>query len=71
MPTYEQFKLGVVQAMHIGPTGSPGLHYGFGITNQHGSPLLTISYLTEPEARAAHEVLTTALTAAVAVTIPG
>jgi hypothetical protein len=57
--------------MHFGLTGPQGLYYGFGITNQHGGPLITVSYPTEPEARAAHNAFVTVLTTAVAVTTPG
>ena len=57
--------------MHFGMTGPQGLHYGFGITNQHGSPLLNISFVTEPEARAAHKGLKSILATAVAVTAAG
>lgn len=71
MPTHEKFKLGDVVPMHFGMTGPQGLYYGFGITNHQGSPLLNISFLTEPEARTAHESLKTILATAVAVTTPG
>ncbi len=71
MPTHEKFKLGGVVPMHFGMTGPQGLHYGFGITNQHGSPLLNISFVTEPKARAAHKGLKSILATAVAVTTPG
>lgn len=71
MPTHEQFKLGDVQRTQFGLAGPEGLYYGVAITNQHGAPLLSISYRTEPEAKAAHHALLAALGTAVAVTTPG
>jgi hypothetical protein len=71
MPTHEHPKLGPIQRMHFGLTGPEGLYHGFSVTNQHGAPLLTIAYLTEPEAEAAHKALQVALGTAVAVTTPG
>lgn len=67
MATYNrsQFKLGDVADMAAGLTGLSGL--GFSIINQHGSPLLSIVYTTEGEAKSAHKIITAALANAIAV----
>lgn len=68
MPTYDKFKLGDVQSLDLGPTGPSALSYGFGITNQHGSPLVTIAYRRAAEAQSAQRAIMDALSTAIAVT---
>jgi hypothetical protein len=67
MPTHEK---GDVQMTTFGPMGPQGVHYSFSITSQYGSPLLTIGYRTEPEAKEARQRLETILAEAIVVT-PG
>jgi hypothetical protein len=69
MPAYQDFKIGAVQLQLVGLTGPAG--HGFNITNQHGSPLLSIIYPTAPEAEAARDAIAAALANAIAVATPG
>lgn len=69
MATYEHFKLGDVVSVQAGLTGPSG--YGFSICNQHGRPLLSITYPTAVEAKAAHTAIAEALANASAVGTPG
>jgi hypothetical protein len=61
-----QFKLGNVASFTAGSTDLHG--FGFSVINQHGSPLFSIVYPTEDEARSAYEAVTSALSNAIAVT---
>src|SRR5208337_3048848 len=59
MATYKHFKLGnVVKAES---------NYGFDIVDEHKTPLFSIIYPTEVQAKAAHTAIETALAKAVAV----
>jgi hypothetical protein len=59
MATYKHFKLGnVVKAES---------NYGFDIVDEHKTPLFSIIYPTEAQAKAAHTAIETALAKAVAV----
>ena len=69
MPAYQDFKISAVQLQLIGSTGPVG--HGFSITNQHGSPLLSITYPTADEAQAARDSIGAALVNAIAVATPG
>jgi hypothetical protein len=44
MPEFQDFRLGAVQSVH-----GPNFH-GFSITDQHGAPLLSISFRTNKSA---------------------
>jgi hypothetical protein len=69
MPAFQNFKIGGVQSQIVGLTGPAG--HGFNITNDHGSPLLSIIYPTAPEAQAARDAIEAALANAIAVATPG
>jgi hypothetical protein len=59
MATYKHFKLGnVVKAES---------NYGFDIVDEHKTPLFSIIYPTEVQAKAAHTAIETALAKAVAI----
>jgi hypothetical protein len=56
-------KVGVTMAMTFGIGGKHG--YGFSVQNARGAPLLSVAYATEAEAKAAEELVRTALEKAI------
>jgi len=69
MPAYQNTRLGAVAHTMVGFTGPSG--YGFGITDQYGSPLLTFLYSTMEEADDARDLVELALAKAIIISTPG